>query len=201
MIQSESRKRGRPSVFDPEQALEAAMCTFWQHGYIGASVDLISRETAMPRATLYQRFGGKEGLFLAVLDHYAATRIKPLLARLGPEGTLQADLTRFFDAVVTLATEDDRARGCLVSCVLADAAGTHPGFRQELAKRFSLLERRIETRLRHAATIGEQISGAPDVQALLIASVARGLMVRARSGATAQELSRVGRAAAELGVG
>ncbi len=174
------------------------MCLFWVHGFEGASIDLLCRETKMPRASLYQRYGGKEGLFLASLDHYARTRLTPLVAALGPAGTLEEDLARFFNAVVSLATEADAARGCLISCVLSDAAGTNCRFRAELARRFSALEGHLAARIRAAGPKERPDATDPDVHAMLLASVARGLMLRARSGTPRAALSQVGLAAAGL---
>jgi TetR/AcrR family transcriptional repressor of nem operon len=198
-IQSQPKsRRGRPSVFDPLQALEDAMRLFWKNGYEGTSIDQLCRVTRMPRASLYQRHGGKEGLFLAALQHYVQVRVGPVLAALGPRGTLEQDLTQFFDAIVALATQDDPARGCLIACVLADAAGTNPRFRDELEARFAVLEDRLAARIRLAPPEGLEIES-PEVHALLLASVARGIMVRARSGAPTIDLRRVGRAAAKVG--
>lgn len=171
------------------------MRVFWQEGFEAASIDALCRAMNMPRASLYQRFGDKEGLFLAALAHYGESRIEPLLAALGPEGSLHEDLARFFDAVVSLATGAAGPTGCLISCVLTDAAGTNPALLEELERRFAALEARLAARLR--AEPGAA-SGEPEVQAMLLASVARGIMIRARAGATAAELTPVGRAAAAL---
>jgi len=172
------------------------MCLFWYHGYDGTSVDLLCRGTKMPRAGLYQRYSGKEGLFLAALDHYAETRIAPLIVALGPRDTLEEDLVRFFDAVVRLATQDPAARGCLISCVLSDAASSNPRFRAELDTRFAALELRLADRIR---AVGRRDSfEQPEIQAMLLASIARGIMVRARAGTEAKALAQVGHAAATM---
>lgn len=170
----------------PEQAVDAAMRVFWAEGYDGASIDRLCRETGMPRASLYQDFGGKEGLFLAAIAHYVETRIGPIADALGPRGTLEADLSAFFGEVVALATRDARTPGCLVSCVLSDVAGANDTFRQELDRRFSALEHRIARRLEQEPTSVV----AADRQALagMVAAVARGIMLRARSGARARDL-------------
>jgi TetR/AcrR family transcriptional regulator, copper-responsive repressor len=174
-----NRTRGRPRGFDTVAALEAAMKVFWAEGYDGASIDTLTRETDMPRATLYHLYGDKEGLFLAAIHHYAQTRAARVADALGPIGTLCDDLASFFSAVVDLALAEPNARGCLISCVLADAAGTNPRFRAELDRRFLTLEDRILDRLE---TDGSS-AGRSLPLAVMIASIARGLMLRARAGA------------------
>ena len=141
----------------------------------------------MPRATLYQLYGDKEGLFLAAVAHYAQTRTVQVAAALGPAGPLRDDLARFFAAVIALALSEPAARGCLIACVLADAAGANPRFRAELDRRFEALETRVRDRLDAEARPGEDTRP----RAVLIASIARGLMLRARSGADRSFLDQV----------
>ena len=191
---STTRARGRPKGFDDQSALEAATRLFWQAGYDGASVDQLCRATRMPRASLYQSYGGKEGLFLAAIAHYVATRMAPLIAALGPNGSLQDDLTGFFAEVVRLATADPQTPGCLISCVLADAAGTNRAFRDELDRRYADLETRLADRLRQT-TWRADASVSPDAAAGLAAATARGIMLRARSGQSSQDLAPVAAAA------
>ena len=102
-------------------------------------------------------------------------------------------LTDFFDQVVMLATQDAGTPGCLVSCVVSDSAGANPIFRAELDPRYAGLEHKIAARLR---LTGEALPAPPEVLAVVLASVARGLMLRARSGATAEKLQPVAAAAA-----
>jgi len=192
---TEQRMRGRPRGFETVEAIEAATRLFWAEGYEAASVDHLCKTMQMPRATLYSAFGGKERLFLAAIDHYATTRLAPLVAALGPKGTLVQDFADFFDQVVILATQDAATPGCLISCVLSDAAGTNRVFRAELDRRYAGMEHHIATRLRVS---GEALPVPPEVLAVLLASVARGLMLRARSGATAATLQPVAAAAAQV---
>ncbi|WP_167767115.1 TetR/AcrR family transcriptional regulator [Jannaschia formosa] len=173
----------------PEQALDAAMRVFWAEGYDAASIDRLCRETGMPRASLYQDFGGKEGLFLAAIARYVDTRIGPVADALGSGGTLEGDLSAFFTEVVALATGDAATPGCLISCVLSEVAGANETFRQELDRRFRALEDRIVRRLDQEAASG----ATTDKRALagMLAAVARGIMLRARSGAQARDLDGI----------
>ncbi len=192
---TEPRIRGRPRGFEAVDAIQAATRLFWAVGYVAASVDQLCKTMQMPRATLYSAFGGKERLFLAAIDHYAKTRLVPLAAALGPKGTLAQDLADFFDHAVVLATQDATTPGCLISCVLSDAAGANPIFRAELDSRYAALEHQIAVRLRMSQ---DAMPTPPEVLAVLLASVARGLMLRARSGATTANLQPVAAAAAQV---
>lgn len=64
---------------DPERTraaiLEAGQHEFAQKGYAGARVDAIAKRARINKRMLYHYFGGKEGLYLAVLEvSYAAIR-------------------------------------------------------------------------------------------------------------------------------
>jgi len=173
------------------------MRVFWAEGYDGASVDRLSRAMKVPRASLYQQFGDKQALFLAAIGRYGETRLGLVSAALGPRGGLAEDLRAFFAAVADLATSEPKAPGCLISCVLADAAGTNPTFRVELAQRFLALESKIAARLNDGRRELERDADT-HVLALVLASVARGLMLRARAGADRAALVAAGDAAVGL---
>ncbi|MGC9418944.1 MAG: TetR/AcrR family transcriptional regulator [Rhodovulum sp.] len=191
---AEPRPRGRPRLFDEREALDAAMRVFWGEGYEGASIDTLSRAMRMPRASLYQLYRDKQGLFLATIGHYVETRIGPVVEALGPRRSLAEDLGAFYERVIALATADPQTPGCLISCVLADAAGASPAFRAELARRYDGLEARLEARFR-AAGWGEEGETGARAAAGLAAAIARGLMLRARSGAGISDLTPIARAA------
>lgn len=180
------RPRGRPRGFELETALDAATRTFWARGYDGTSIDALCQVMSMPRASMYQAFGGKEGLFLAAIAHYAETRVIPVMTALAPKGTLVEDLAAFYAAVIGLATADAATPGCLISCVLTDVAGTNDLFRAELDQRLGAVESRIADRLSLASPQAD-VSGA----AAMAGAVAQGIMVRARSGASADMLAPV----------
>src|SRR5260370_10135680 len=94
---SERRQR----VNDPEgtkrNILEVATREFARKGYGGARVDAIAQRTRTSKRMIYYYFGGKEGLYLAVLEEaYSSIRRTEAtldLERLPPEralGTLDA---------------------------------------------------------------------------------------------------------------
>lgn len=98
---------GRPRVGDlprSDAVLGAASQVFLQMGYAAASIDEIASRARASKSTVYATFGGKEGLFLAVVAA-AVTRHRPaeLTAhadRLPHEVVLTGFVTDLLDALL-----------------------------------------------------------------------------------------------------
>ena len=183
------RGPGRPRSFDEATALHAAMRCFWAKGYARASIDTLSREMQMPRASLYAQFGDKDGLFLAAINHYAKTRTGQVIAHLTGQGDARAEVSGFLGAMIAMVTADPETPGCLIACVLAEAATAHPEFQAALADRTAGLEARLYATLLAANPLEPQ----SDLRAKagVIASTARGLAVSARAGTSAEDLRAI----------
>ncbi len=61
---------GRPREFDVDDALNAAMETFWAKGYEATSLTDLMSATGLHKGSLYQAFGNKHSLFIAALKRY-----------------------------------------------------------------------------------------------------------------------------------
>ncbi len=165
------------------------MRVFWAQGYAAASVDTLSRAMHVPRASLYQMFGDKEGLFLAAIRHYRDVSFAPVMQLLTGGKTLREDLTAFLNGIIDFATHDPETPGCLIACVLADAAGIDAKMRDELMQKFDHVERALSDRVAQAQARGEiPANPAANDLGLMLAATARGLMVRARTGCAASDL-------------
>ena len=53
------------------QILDAALIVFLEHGYDRATIDLVAQRARASKATIYSFFGGKEGLFEALVGKSA----------------------------------------------------------------------------------------------------------------------------------
>ncbi|MDE3120338.1 MAG: TetR/AcrR family transcriptional regulator, partial [Paracoccaceae bacterium] len=172
---------------------------FWAQGYEAASVDQLSRGMGVPRASLYNLFGDKERLFLSTVRAYAEGPFAEVVARLDGHGALPDDLKAFFAALIALTATEGAPQGCMVSCALADAAGTHEGFREELSRRLAEVDRAIDARLVRALAEGDLPAGTQtEPLARVIGAVARGLTVSARSGAPKADLAATAAACVAL---
>lgn len=90
---------GRPKQYDRDEVLKRAMTLFWKKGYEGTHLAELVDATGLNRFSLYQEFGGKEGLFSEAIDRYML-EIQPLAALLAAEPHGLANIRRYFDAMV-----------------------------------------------------------------------------------------------------
>lgn len=100
-----AKARRRQRVNDPagtrRNIVEVATREFAQKGYGGARVDAIAARTRTSKRMIYYYFGGKEGLYLAVLEEaYSSIRRTEAaleLESLPPEQALRTLVTFTFD--------------------------------------------------------------------------------------------------------
>jgi AcrR family transcriptional regulator len=65
-------RRSRPrGEVRRSQILDAATQVFLENGYGGATIDLVIERAGASKATLYSFFGGKDGLFAAIIEERA----------------------------------------------------------------------------------------------------------------------------------
>lgn len=70
--QLQRRAPGRPRAdegVDEQGFLEAALRAFAVHGYDGVSVRMLNKELGVSPSWVHQRYGSKEGLWYAAVDH------------------------------------------------------------------------------------------------------------------------------------
>jgi AcrR family transcriptional regulator len=83
MSKAERLTRREASARTRERLLEAARVVFVRRGYEAASIYEIAEEAGFTIGALYGHFGGKEGLFLALLDRHFADQMERFSAELG----------------------------------------------------------------------------------------------------------------------
>jgi len=191
--------RGRPREFQRDEALDAALATFWERGFAGASLEHLTTAMDINRPSLYGAFGDKEHLYAASVDRYVATIGQSYFAPLAPGVPLAAGLTGFFDAVIDVVTGKHGPLGCVVACTLPAEAGISAAARDQLARVLAQLDDALRARLRAAQAAGE-IARGRDVRALaeVATSGMLSISIRARAGAGRRELRRLARSFVEL---
>src|SRR5690349_4855689 len=94
------KKRGRERIYDAERTreaiLNAAEAVFAEHGFDGASMDVIARTSGYNKSLLFQYFGDKLGLYSQILKR-ADRQMAELVAQIF--SALLTDETIVFDAL------------------------------------------------------------------------------------------------------
>jgi AcrR family transcriptional regulator len=163
--------------------LGAATERFRTRGYAGTSLDDLVDATGLQRPSLYAAFGDKRALYLATLDRTIdrATRgfDRLIAADLPIRESLQAMFRTVIDGYLTGETGPS---GCIMVSTSATSAVDDAEIRARLAAFLTMEDERIEQLL---VARGDPAAHA---HARLATAVIHSLSVRARAGATPDEL-------------
>lgn len=128
----------RHKEFDRATVLDQAMRAFWRRGYEATSIQDLVEATGINRASMYDSFGDKHGLFQAAVQHYIANVSGPRLKRLEAEGSAVAAIRGYFEELAAFSAGEGRDLGCLITNSAVELAPHDPvvaeTLRQSLAK-------------------------------------------------------------------
>lgn len=188
--------RGRPRSFDRDAALQSAMKTFWQFGYEGASMAVLTEAMGINSPSLYACFGSKEQLFREAVDLYLATEDKKTRGTLAEQRTARGAVEAMLARSVSNLTNADGCRGCLLVLGDSNAAPEHGGIHQYLAQRRKEIQAALEDRIMRGIADGDVPEDA-NVTAIsaFFMTVMQGLSLRARDGASHEAMLQVADAA------
>lgn len=182
----------RPKEFDPDAALDRAMDLFWRQGYDGTSLGDLLEHMQISRQSLYDTFGDKHRLFLAVMDRYQERTLDMLSQRLhGPDVGLDAIREHFERSYDFLFA--DRERGaCLMANTSLELGLLDDDARDRVRRHLKSLENAFLNAVRNAIDRGE-VSSDRDARALarFLTSSFHGLGIMARGGASKRALRDV----------
>ncbi|WP_228989888.1 TetR/AcrR family transcriptional regulator [Streptomyces sp. DH8] len=178
----------RPRQFDEEQALDAAMRTFWEYGYEAASTQDLCDATGLGRSSIYNTFRSKRELFARSLARYLDAMADAQDAVLDDASRSPGERVRaLLDKIVADEFDhrpDGRSLGCLGVNSTVELAARDP----EVAR---LLDRDAARRLRSLSGVlaaglrdGSIASvRGPDALARYLNAVIGGMRIAAQGGA------------------
>lgn len=183
-------KRGRPRAFDRDEALRAAMIVFWEKGYEGASLEeLQSAMGAISPPSFYAAFGSKERLFFEAVDLYVETvGYRPRQA-LESAMTARAGVEAMLREAIDIYSDPNTPHGCLLLLGAINCAPANKSVQDHMRTYRIQAPDLIRKRLERGVAEGDVPKGV-DVEPLvsLYASFVLGLPVRARDGASRNEM-------------
>src|SRR6187402_1034465 len=197
MEKPEKRPRGRPRAYEPDVALRRAADAFWKAGYSGTSLDDLSAATGMNRPSLRAAFGDKHTIYLRALADYWGIKFAVMRVALASPGTLPEVLMRVYDAALDIYfSGDEHVRGCFVVGTAVTEAVGDPEIQDVITSGFRTLDVDFEARLREARDAGALRKDADlEALAMLVSATMHTIAIRARAGATREEVRALARKA------
>ncbi|WP_157220889.1 TetR/AcrR family transcriptional regulator [Flavisphingomonas formosensis] len=178
----------RPKAFDEEDALDAAIATFREHGFEGTSAEMLVQAMGIGRQSLYNCFGDKWQLYCLAVRRYAAAEARAHIASLGGPARAVDGLRAMVDRVVAGAEES--CLGVNSVCEFGEREPTLTEIRQHAD---AVLRGPIKLRVVEAQADGD-VAGDLDpdwIVDFFIASFA-GIRVAARGGLSGERLAALG---------
>lgn len=190
----------RPREFDEDQALAAALETFWERGYDGTSLTDLTERMGLQKGSLYGAFGDKRQLYLSALARYQDRGLEELASELAV-GSPREALRRYFGGVVEHASSKHGPRGCLCVNTAVELAPHDEDVARSLRKHgeriealFQELVERGQARREFAAALEPRAAG----RYLATLLLGLGVLAKTRPGrARLEDVVRVGLGALE----
>jgi AcrR family transcriptional regulator len=181
----------RPKEFAVEEALDAAIDVFREHGFEGTSTQMLVQAVAIGRQSLYDTFGDKWHLYLSAVRRYSARESHAHLAALAQGPRAIDGLTAMVDRVV-----QEAARACLGVGSICEFGASREELAQIHAAAGRVIREAIVRRVREAQSEGDVSDDLDpaEVADFLLSSFA-GIRISARGGASRKHLSSLGKLA------
>lgn len=186
---TETKKlRGRPRVFDPDEALDKALQIFWSRGYEGTSLAELTETLGVNKPSLYAAFGNKEELFMKALSRYTTGPVA-FVREVINETTARAVAQRFLYEAADFLTQPSHPKGCMVVQGALSGGESAEMVKKVLIQYRAAYENLLTKRFEEAKQAGD-LSGDANPQALAkyLATLHQGMSVQATSGASKEEL-------------
>lgn len=163
--------------FSQSEVLARALDVFWSKGYEQTSIPELERATGLGRGSLYNAFGDKEGLFLAVLDHYAETVGDDTMAPLSNPDPKKA-IRGMLEVIAQRMNARAHPPGCLNTNTCIECPGAPEAVKRKIVGRFADMETGLYQLLQAAQRRGKLSSSAdPRALARYFIAVTQGLAV------------------------
>ncbi len=188
MTDEVKKSRGRPRVFDMDEALEKALKIFWAKGYEGTSIAELTEALGVNKPSLYSAFGNKEELFYKALLRYASGPVA-FVNDVLKEPTARKVAEAFLVRAAEFLTDPQHPKGCMIVQGALSSGENAELVRNTLIKFRKSYENQLAERFAKAIIDGDLSSNAnPKCLAKYLATLHQGMSVQATSGATKDEL-------------
>lgn len=174
------RRLGRRPEFDRDAVVSAAISPFWAKGFAATTLSDLETATGVDRSTIYNSFGGKNGLYHSAAAAYVDMSVDALFEPLykGTDGI--ADIIEFLDRLAEVLGSGVNPPGCLIiNDMTADID-------HEATNRYlTCLEGGLRVALERAAESGDTVPGKNEQRCQILTAAILGVNLTHRSAANA----------------
>jgi TetR/AcrR family transcriptional repressor of nem operon len=162
-------------------ALDAALATFWEHGYEASSMQALCAAMDVAPGSAYVAFGAKRELFLAALRRYSESASAQAVGRITSGATGWSGVQAYFDHLVEAMVDGPRRWGCPVTNSVVEFADRDAELAGLARLHLASLQAAFASALTRALAEGTLRPGTdPAGAAALLVAVVQGLNVLAR---------------------
>ena len=182
----------RPKSFNQSEVLDKALNLFWEQGYNATSVQDLVDHLGINRASIYDTWGDKRGLYLETLKVYRKKGAANFLERLRSNQSSKAIIRNFLKDVTAEAIEDTCNKGCFLSNSASELANSD----QNVFELFSDNNANMEAVLTELVKEGQNNGSitntdAPEALARFILNTAMGLRIMSKGRKSEKSLEEV----------
>ncbi|GAA1221959.1 TetR/AcrR family transcriptional regulator [Rhodoglobus aureus] len=182
MVQKSSptaKRLGRRPGFDRDAVVAAAIQPFWAKGFEATTLSDLEAATGVDRSSIYNSFGGKEGLYHSAASAYVDSAEEVLFEPLHRGSAGIADIIEFLDRLAANLRTGTNPQGCfIVNDMAADVD------HQSTDRYLERLEDGLRAALERASTSGETQANMVIQRCQLLTSAILGVNITHRNDKT-----------------
>ena len=144
MTSDTEKKPSRIQLRNRHRILDAALNVFSQHGYRGATLDLIANEAGLSKPNILYYFAGKEEIHVTLLNQLMETWLDPLI-EMDASGDPMTELLAYVQRKLDMARDLPRESRLFANEILQGAPRMGPHLQSDLKPLFDEKCALIET--------------------------------------------------------
>jgi TetR/AcrR family transcriptional repressor of nem operon len=178
-----------PRKIEKQVALNRALTLFWDHGYRGTSMDMLTTAVGVEKPSIYASFGSKNKLYLTALTHYRKWLIGSVRNIISSAPSARIGVAQAVRMMMLRRSEKTRS-GCFATNATLEVADHDPLVLEEVRATFAELTHVFTHALQQAQTAGEVRTDCPP-------QILAQFLVNALEGARILEKTKASKAATE----
>lgn len=124
----------RPRLQPDSDLLSQSMQLFWRKGYANTALRDLEEDLGLKAPALYHRFGNKDGLFRATLEHYLERIVGRRITRYLEDPDALHGLRRFFETTYDYIDAGHPPLACLMANTASEFGDRDPAVRAILQR-------------------------------------------------------------------